>query len=259
MKGIPLKTKQEIKTMREGGKILAGIMEEIKKRAKPGISTKELDGLAESLILKSRAKCSFKGYAGPIDQKIKPFPSCLCASINEQIVHGVPSERILKQGDIISLDLGLFLKGFHSDMAATLPVGQVEPEAQRLIRITKKVLKLAIKKARPGNTFGDIGNTIQRYAESQGFSVIRDLCGHGIGHQLHENPQILNFSKRKTGPVIKPGMTFCLEPMLAIGDWRIKKSADGFAWQTKDNSLSAHFEHTIAITETGTEVLTNPQ
>lgn len=254
---IPLKTEQEIQIMREGGKILSGVIKKLEKQVRPGITTKELEGLAQALILSSNGKCSFKDYAGPMGEKTKPFPSCLCVSVNEQIVHGVPCDRVLKQGDIVSLDLGLFWNGFHTDMAITLPVGEISAEAQRLIRITKKVLKIAIKKARPGNTFGDIGNTIQRYAESQGFSIIRDLCGHGIGRDLHEEPQILNYGKRKTGPVIRPGMVFCLEPMLAIGDWQIKKSSDGFAWQTKDNSLSAHFEHTIAIGLDKPEVLTS--
>lgn len=234
--------------MADGGKILANIMEELKKNVKPGISTKELDGLAEGLVLKSGGKCSFKGYEG--------FPNCLCTSINEEIVHGIPSERILKEGDIVSLDLGIFYKGFHGDMAITLPVGEVSFEARRLIRVTKKVLKLAIKKARPGNTLGDVGNTIQRYVESQGYNVVRELCGHGIGRDLHEEPQILNYGKRESGEVIKEGMVLCLEPMVTVGDWKIKKAKDGYAWQTADNSLSCHFEHTIAITSKGPRILT---
>lgn len=234
--------------MREGGKTLTRIMEKLKEKVRPGITTQELDRLAESLILKY-GKCSFKGYEG--------FPACLCTSINEEIVHAVPSDRILKEGDIISLDLGIFYKGFHSDMAITLPVGKVKPEILRLIRVTKKTLKLAIKKVRPGNTFGDIGNTIQRYVESQGFNVIRDLCGHGIGKDLHEDPQILNFGKRRTGPELVEGMTFCIEPMVSMGDFKIKKSKDGYGFETADGSLSAHFEHTIVVTKNGCEVLTS--
>jgi len=254
---ISIKTEKEIEIMREGGKLLAGITRKLEKQVKPGITTNKLEGLAQALILSSGAKCSFKGYTGPMGEKEKPFPACLCVSINEQIVHGIPGDQILKQGDIVSLDLGLFFKGFHSDMAITVGVGKIPPEAQRLIRITKKVLKLAIKKVRPGITFGDISNFIQRYSESQGFNIVRDLCGHGIGHNLHEEPQILNYGKRHSGPKIKQGMVFCLEPMLSIGDPRIKKSPDGFSWQTKDNSLSAHFEHAVAVTETGPKVLTN--
>lgn len=245
---ITIKTVEEIKIMAESGKVLAKIMKELEKNVKPGITTKELDGLAESLVLKSGGKCSFKGYDN--------FPNCLCVSINEEIVHGIPSERVLKEGDVVKLDLGIFYQGFHTDMAVTLPVGKVSFEAQRLIRITKKVLKLAIKKARPGNTFGDIGNTIQRYVESQGFNAVKELCGHGIGKELHEEPQILNYGKRKTGKEIKEGMVFCLEPMVTIGDWKIKKSADGYGFQTADNSLSAHFEHTITATKQGALVLT---
>ena len=245
---IPIKTPEEIKTMAEGGKILAKIMKELEKKIEPGITTKELDKLAEELVFKYGGECSFKGYEG--------FPTCLCTSINEEIVHSAPSNRRLKQGDIISLDIGIFFKGFHADMAVTLPVGKVEPEIQRLIRVTKKALKRGIKKVRPGNTFGDIGNTIQRYVESQGFNVIRDLCGHGIGRELHEDPEVLNFGKRHSGEKIKEGMVFCLEPMVTMGDWHIKREKNGFGYETQDGSLSAHFEHTIAIVKNGCKVLT---
>lgn len=245
---ITIKTEEEIKIMIEGGKILAKIIKELKEIIKPGITTKELDRVAETLVLKSGGKCSFKGYDN--------FPACLCTSINEEIVHGVPSNRILKNGDIVSIDLGVFYKGFHTDMAITVPVGEVSPEILRLIKVTKKALKRGIKKIKLGNTFGDIGNTIQRYIESQGFAVIRDLCGHGIGKQVHEDPKILNYGKRHTGPEIKEGMVFCLEPMVVMGDWKLKKSSDGFAYQTKDNSLSCHFEHTIAVTKKGVKILT---
>jgi len=253
---ISIKTPEEIKIMAEGGKILAKIMKELKKMAKPGITTRELDGVAETLILKSGGKCSFKGYQEPGDEPAEPFPACLCTSINEEIVHGIPSDRILKAGDILSLDIGMKYKGLHSDMAVTLPVGKISFEAQRLIRVTKKALKRGIRKVRAGNTFGDISNTIQRYAESQGFAVIRDLCGHGIGRELHEDPKILNYGKRHTGPKIKEGMVFCLEPMVTVGDWKIKKIENGQAFVTADGSLSAHFEHTMAVTKNGCQVLT---
>ena len=245
---IYIKTKEEIKIMAEGGKMLAKIVKELTKMIKPGITTQELDKVAEDLIFKSGAKPSFKGYGG--------FPATLCTSINEEIVHGLPSERKLKKGDIVSLDLGLFLKGFHSDMAVTLPVGKIDPEIVRLIRITKKALKIGIKKVRPGNTIGDIGNTIQRYVESQGFNVVRDLCGHGIGKDLHEDPQILNYGKRKTGPKIKEGMVFCLEPMVTMGNFQIKKNKDGHTFETVDGSLSCHFEHEIVVAKDGYKVLT---
>ena len=250
---IKIKTKKEIEIMREGGRILARIMDELRRKVEPGVSTEELDRVAETLIFKFGAKPAFKGYQG--------FPATLCTSVNYQIVHAVPSDYKLKRGDILSLDLGIKYKGFFTDMALTVPIrdrvsGSFDPEKLRLIRVTKKALKLAIKKARAGNTFGDIGNTIQRYVESQGFNVVRELCGHGIGKELHEEPQVLNYGKRHKGEEIKEGMVFCIEPMVTVGDWHIKKSSDGFGWETEDNSLSAHFEHTVAITKTGCQILT---
>ena len=252
---ISLKTKKEIEIMAEGGKVLAQIMEKLKKKVKPGIKTKDFEKIAREEIKKVGAKCSFLGYR--VSKKERPYPACLCTSINEELVHVPPSNRILKGGDIISLDIGLFWKGYHLDMAKTFPVGKISFEAQRLIRVTKKALKLAIKKAKPGNTFGDIGNTIQRYVESQGFNVIRDLCGHGIGKNLHEEPKILNYGKRHTGEKIKEGMVFCIEPMVSIGDWHLTKTKDGFGYKTKDNSLCAHFEHTVAVMKNGSKILTN--
>jgi methionyl aminopeptidase len=254
---IEIKTPQEIEIMAEGGRILAKIMKELGKRVRPGITTMELEKLAESLILKAGGKCSFKGYKSKDGGSVRPYPFCLCASVNEEIVHVPPSNRVLKEGDVLKLDLGIFYKGFHTDMAITVPVGKVSFEAQRLIRVTKKSLKLAIKKVRPGNTFGDIGNTIQRYVESQGFNIVRELCGHGIGRELHEEPQILNYGKRKTGEKIKEGMVFCIEPMVTAGDWHLKRTKDGFGYQTVDASLTAHFEHTIAVTKNGCRILTN--
>jgi methionyl aminopeptidase len=245
---ISIKTEEEIAIMAEGGKILADIMKELKEKAKPGITTKELDRVAETLILKSGGRPSFKGY--------QKFPATLCASLNEKLVHAVPSGRKLKEGDILSLDLGIYYKGFHSDMALTLPVGEVSSDAQRIIRITRKALKRGIKKVKVGNTFGDISNTIQRYVESQGFNVVRDLCGHGIGKELHEEPQILNYGKRHSGPEIKEGMTFCLEPMVTAEDWKLKRSADGFGFETADGSLSCHFEQEILATKDGAKILT---
>ncbi|MBZ1345067.1 MAG: type I methionyl aminopeptidase [Candidatus Nealsonbacteria bacterium] len=245
---VPIKTKEEIEVMTEGGRILAKIMKELERQVRPGIKTKELDNFAKNLIFKYGGKCSFEGYQG--------FPTCLCTSINQEIVHVAPSARQLKEGDIISLDLGIFYKGFHTDMAITIPVGKVVPEVQRFIRVTKKALKRGIKKIRPGNTFGDIGNTIQRYVENQGFNIVRDLCGHGIGREIHEDPKILNYGKRRTGPELVEGMVFCLEPMITMGGWKIKKSKDGFGFETQDGSLSAHFEHTITVTRNGAKILT---
>ena len=245
---ISIKTQEEIKIMAEGGKILVEIMKELERKVKPGITTKELDELAEELIFKSGGEPNFKGHEG--------FPATLCTSINEEIVHVAPSNRVLKEGDILSLDMGMKYQGYHSDMAITLPVGKISPEAQRLIRVTKKALKRGIKKVRPGNTFGDIGNTIQRYVEGQGFNVVRDLCGHGIGKNLHEDPKILNYGKRRTGSEIKEGMVFCIEPMVTAGDWKLKKSKDGHGFETADGLLSCHFEHMMAVTKNGIKVLT---
>lgn len=258
---ITIKTPEEIQIMAEGGKILAKIMKELEKTVRPGITTKDLNKVAKDLIFRYGAKPSFKGY--------QDFPATLCTSINEEIVHVIPSDRKLKEGDIISLDLGILFKGFHTDMAVTLPVGKIDPEVQRLVRVTKKALKRGIKKVRPGNTFGDIGNTIQRYVEGQGFNVVRELCGHGIGKELHEDPKILNYGKRHTGPKIKEGMVFCLEPMITMGDCcpptggiasplagKLKKTEDGSGFETADGSLSAHFEHTMAVTKNGCRILT---
>ena len=281
---INIKVAEEIEIMAEGGKLLAKIMKELEKQVRPGITTKELDKVTEDLILKSGGKCSFKGYQG--------FPTCLCTSINEEIVHAVPSERKLKEGDIISLDLGILYKGFHTDMAITVPVtrpGRVEKvdeakassssspavvgsiidaEILRLIRVTKKALEIGIEKLKPGNYIGDISKAIQKYVEREGFNVVRELCGHGIGRKLHEAPQILNsvsFDEVTVDKVkyqedakikLKEGMVLCLEPMVTVGDWRIKKSKDGFGYETKDGSLSCHFEHTIAVTENGAKILT---
>jgi len=245
---IKIKTKKEIQIMEEGAKILAKIMKELEKKVKPEIATNELNKAAEGLIFKSGAKPSFKGYEG--------FPASLCVSINEEIVHGVPSKRKLKEGDIVSLDLGLLYKGFHSDMAITLPVGKVDFETKRLIKVTKKALRIGTKKVRAGNKIGAIGNTIQRYIEDQGFNVVQDLCGHGIGRNLHEDPQILNYGKRREGSVMKEGMVLCLEPMVTVGDWQIKKGGDGFVFVTTDNSLSCHFEHEVLVTRDGCKILT---
>lgn len=253
---IVSKTPKEIEIMRANAQELARILLELKKQIKPGIKGDDLEKMARSLINQTGGVCSFLNYTDPWAQKKQePFPACLCFSVNEEIVHGSPYGKILEQGDIVSLDLGLYKNGYHADMAISAGVGKVSPETNRLLKITKKVLKLAIKKARPGNTLGDVGNTIQRFVESQGFAVVRELCGHGIGRDLHEEPQILNFGQRNKGLVLKEGMVLCLEPMVTMGDWRIKKGKDGFSYITRDNSLSAHFEQMIAITKKGAQVL----
>jgi len=245
---ITIKTQEEIKIIAEGGKILATTVKELEKLAKPGITTLELDRAAEALILSNGAKPAFKGYEG--------FPYSLCASVNENIVHGFPSKYVLKNGDLLKLDLGVLYKGFNTDMAITVAVGNISFEAKRLMNVTKKSLRLGIKKAKIGNTIGDIGNTIQRFIEDQEFSVVRDLCGHGIGKSVHEDPKIPNYGKRGTGEKLAEGMVICIEPMVTTGDYNLKKSNDGYGYATKDNSLSAHFEHTIAITKSGPKILT---
>ncbi|MEA3452867.1 MAG: type I methionyl aminopeptidase [Patescibacteria group bacterium] len=245
---IFIKTPEEIKIMAEGGKILAQIMRDLKKEVKPGVTTQELNKLAEELIFKSKTKPAFLGY--------NDFPAVMCASVNEVIVHGIPSDYILKKGDILSLDMGVIHKGFYSDMAITVPVGEIKPETARLLMITKKSLRIALKKVRPGNTVGDIGNTIQRYIEKRGFNIVRELCGHGIGKDLHEDPEILNYGKRRKGDELKEGMVVCLEPMATMGSGKIKKAPNNSGLQTMDGSLSAHFEHMIAITSSGSRVLT---
>ena len=245
---ITIKTQEEIQIMRDGGKILAAALKELEKMAKPGITTMELDKAAEAFILSKGAKPAFKGYDG--------FPYSLCASVNENIVHGFPSGYVLKSGDILKLDLGVLYKGLNTDMASTVAVGEVSFEAKRLINVTKKSLRLGIKKTKVGNTVGDIGNTVQRFIEDQGFSIVKDLCGHGIGKAVHEEPRVLNYGKRGTGEKLVEGMVICIEPIVAMGDSNLRKSDDGYGYATRDNSLSAHFEHTIAITNSGPKILT---
>ncbi len=243
-----LKTLAEIQIAKAGGGILAEIMQELKLQVKPGLRGEDLDKLAEILAQKYGVECAFKGYQG--------FPANICFSVNEELVHGLPFNKVLKEGDILSLDFGIRFKGLHFDMALTLPVGKVSPEAQRLIRVTKKSLKRGIKKAKVGNTVGDIGNTIERYVHSQGLGLVKELAGHGIGKKLHEDPQILNYGKRHKGEKLRAGMLICIEPMVTLGSGKVKKAKDGFTFVSEDHTLSAHFEHTVLITKEGPLVLT---
>ncbi len=245
---ISIKTNEDLEIMSEGGQILARVMREVKNEVEPGMTTNDLDKLATKLILNYGAQPAFKNYRG--------FPNALCTSINEQIVHAVPSDRVLKEGDIISLDLGVIYKDFYTDMAVTVPIGSVDPEINRLIKVTKKSLKRAIARVKPGKTMGDVGHAVAKHVEEQGFQVVRELCGHGIGRKLHENPDIPNFGQRHKGEKLEPGMVLAIEPMAVMGNPGIKKGPDGFCYQTADNSPSAHFEHTIAVTEKGPRVLT---
>ncbi len=245
---IIIKSNQEIAAMREAGRILATVLETLKSQVRPGMKTKELDIITTRELERLGAKPSFKGYHG--------FPANLCVSVNDEIVHGIPGERVLHQGDIVSLDLGTIVMGFQADAAITVGVGEVNPEAEELIETTESTLEAGIAAAYPGARLGDISAAIQHYAESRGYSVVREYTGHGIGREMHEEPQIPNFGPAGQGPVLKKGMTLALEPMVNIGDWRTRLGDNLWTVFTSDGSLSAHFEHTIAVTEAGPEMLT---
>ena len=245
---IVLKSDEEIKRMAEVCRIVAEVLEGLKKHVSPGVTTKELDEVAESYIISKGARPAFKGYRG--------YPSTLCASVNEQVVHGIPSADKLKNGDIISIDVGAYYKGFYGDSAITLPVGTISKEAQKLLTATENALEAGIKMAVVGNRLSDISSAIQKYVESEGFSVVRTFVGHGIGRELHEEPQIPNYGRPGTGPKLLEGMTLAIEPMVNSGGWAVDILKDGWTAVTKDGSLSAHFEHTVAIINNGQSILT---
>ena len=245
---IIIKSEPEIAIMRQAGRIVATVLEMLKKQVRAGMKTKELDVIAARELGRLGAKPSFKGYRG--------FPANLCVSVNDEIVHGIPGERVLHEGDIISLDLGAIYMGFQGDAALTVGVGKISPQARRLMRTTEDALSAGIAAARPGARLGDVSATIQNYAESKGYSVVREYTGHGIGREMHEEPQIPNFGIPGTGPQLQRGMTLALEPMVCVGDWRTRVGGDHWTVVTADGSLSAHFEHTIAITDAEPEVLT---
>jgi methionyl aminopeptidase len=246
--GIIIKSEREIAIMRQAGRIVAAVLEILCRQVRGGMRTKELDAIAAREVEKLGAKPSFKGYRG--------FPANLCVSVNDEVVHGIPGEQALKNGDIVSLDLGVSFMGFQGDASVTIGVGEISPLAQDLLKATEGVLAAGIAAARPGSRLGDISATMQSYAESRGYSVVREYSGHGIGREMHEEPQIPNFGLPGTGPVLKKGMTFALEPMVNVGDWRTRLGDDHWTVLTADGSLSAHFEHTIAITDGEAEVLT---
>ena len=245
---ILIKSDHEIAAMRQAGRIVATVLEMLKLQVRPGMRTKELDIIVARELERLGAKSSSKGYRG--------FPANLCVSVNDEVVHGIPSKRILHEGDIVSLDLTVNLNGFHADAAVTVGVGEVSSQAKQLMEVTKGALEAGIAAAHSGVGLGDISTAIQNYAESRGYSVVREYAGHGIGRQMHEEPQIPNFGQAGTGPVLKRGMTLALEPMVNIGDWRTRLGDDHWTVLTSDGSLSAHFEHTIAITDGEPEVLT---
>lgn len=246
---IICKTPREIEIMREAGKIVALTHQELKKHIAPGITTKELDDIAEKFIRNCQAIPSFKGYNG--------FPGSICASVNEELVHGIPSNRVLKDGDIISLDIGAKYNGYHGDSAWTYSVGSIDEETERLLNVTEQSLFEGLKEAKPGERLSNISHAIQTYAESNGFSIVREYVGHGIGQDLHEDPQIPHYGPPNKGPRLKPGMVLCVEPMVNAGSRYVKTLADNWTVVTVDGKMCAHFEHTIAITETGYEILTH--
>jgi methionyl aminopeptidase len=248
---IIYKSPEEIDRMRKAGRIVAGTIDRVVAAVKPGVSTASLDAVAEAYIRDQGATPSFKGYRGT-------FPASICASLNDEVVHGIPSpKRIVREGDVLSLDFGAIWEGFHSDSAVTIIVGDPpSPEAEKLVRVTEESLEAGISQLRPGGRLSDIGAAVQQVAEGAGFSVVREYVGHGIGRSMHEDPQIANYGDPGRGPLLKPGLVVAVEPMVNMGGWETRVLADDWTVVTQDGSLSAHFEHTIAVTEDGHEVLT---
>jgi methionyl aminopeptidase len=238
----------EIEKMREANQLVARILDELAAMVAPGVTTAELDAAAEAEVRAAGAEPAFKGYRG--------YPSTLCASVNEQVVHGIPNARPLKSGDIVSLDMGVKLNGYYGDSAITVPVGTVSDEVARLLQVTQEALEKGISQVRVGARISDIGHAIQAHVESQGFAVVREFVGHGIGAALHEEPQIANYGEPGRGPRLAEGMTLAIEPMVNMGRAAVKVLADGWTAVTKDGSLSAHFEHTVAVTKDGPLVMT---
>lgn len=236
--------------MRQAGAIVAAVLDLLKRSVEPGITTRELDNIAYKEIIRCGASPTFKKYRG--------FPASICTSINEEIVHGIPGKRVLQEGDIIKLDVGATVDGFIGDAAISVAVGRVSQVGSDLMETTRLSLEEGIKAAQPSNRIGDIGAAIQRYSEARGYNVVREYVGHGVGRFLHEDPQVPNYGPPGRGPLLRPGMCIAIEPMLNVGDWRTRILDDQWTVVTADGSLSAHFEHTIAITEKGPEILTAP-
>ncbi len=252
---ISIKTESEVKIMREGGKILAEVLKKLSDAVRPGVPTQNLDRLARELFRFYNVKPAFLGYDG--------FPASICVSLNDEVVHGVPSDRMLKEGDVISLDVGIIHKGFFTDSAVTVPVlgestrgqwAKDNPKLNKLIETAKEALNAGIKQAKVGNRLGKISNAIQIVVERGGFGVVREMVGHGVGRKLHEEPQVPNCGHPEEGPILEEGMVLAIEPMISAGDWHLIQ--DGLAYKTRDGSYAAHFEHTVAITKKGPEVLT---
>jgi methionyl aminopeptidase len=247
---IILKSPDEVAKMRVAGGIVAETIETVLAAVEPGVSTADLDVVAEAFIRERKATPSFKGYRG--------FPASICASLNEEVVHGIPSpKRILKEGDVLSLDFGAIWDGYHADSAVTVFVGEpASAEAEKLVRVTEEALEAGISQIRPGGRLSDISHAVQQVVEGAGFSVVREYVGHGVGRSLHEDPQIPNYGLPGRGPELRPGLVVAVEPMVTMGDWKTRVLADDWTVVTADGSLAAHFEHTIAVTEDGREVLT---
>lgn len=245
---IELKTEGEIEIIKSNGRILARTLKLVEETIRPGMKTKDLDQLAEDFMKNQGGYPAFKGYRG--------FPSSICISINEEVVHGIPGKRVIEDGQIVSVDIGIFKDGYYADAAYTFPVGEVSAEAQRLIEVTQQALGNAFRFVREGKYISDISHAIQSLVEENGFSVVRDLVGHGIGKRMHEEPQIPNFGSPGQGVMLKKGMVLAIEPMVNAGSFEIETKGDQWTIVTRDGSLSAHFEHTIAVTENGAEVLT---
>lgn len=245
---IDIKSENELKLISEAGKIVKLILEELKYAARPGVTTKDLEKKAIEIIKKSDARSAFHGYRG--------FPGVICTSLNEQVVHGIPGDIRLSSGDILSIDVGIEKNGYYADSAITVPIDKVSDRARSLIEVTEKALYLGIEKAAEGSRLFDISSAIQEFSESHGYGVVRGFVGHGIGKNLHEDPEVPNFGKKGTGPRLKKGMTLAIEPMINEGGYEVEVLSDGWTAVTKDGKLSAHFEHTIAVTEGEARILT---
>lgn len=244
---IVIRSPWELDRLTVSGRVVAEILQAVKERLKPGVTTQELDELAQRHCLKKKVKPAFKGYHG--------YPYSLCVSVNEEVVHGFPSSRKLTEGDIVSIDFGVCCEGYYGDAALTVAIGAVAPEAEKLIRVTRESLFQGLDRVKAGNRLGDVSEAIQTHVEKEGFSVVRHFVGHGIGKALHEDPQIPNFGSAGKGPVLKPGMVLAIEPMVNAGGSEVEILSDGWTAVTKDRRLSAHFEHTVAVTENGCRIL----
>jgi methionyl aminopeptidase len=251
---IKLKTEADIEILRAGGRRLGAILASLSTKVAPGVTTADLDDYAQELIKKGGDTAAFLNYR-PSGARLA-YPAALCVSINDEIVHGIPSKRVIKDGDLVGLDLGLKHQGLITDAAITVPVGEISPEARRLMDGTKEALAVAIKVARVGKTVGDIGAAAEAVAKRYGLGVVRDLAGHGVGYHVHEDPSVPNFGRPGEGSELRPGLVIAIEPMFTLGQEETKLQSDGFTFVTKDGSLAAHFEHTIVVTKSGPEILT---